>query len=68
MPPSSCRDRKVLWSCVIVARRTNSARWPGGTLRRRVAVNADTPLHVLAVEAGRTSVFRLTELSAARSA
>ena len=40
----------------------------GPMLRQRIAVNADAPLDVLAVEARRTPVFRLTEMSAARSA
>ena len=40
----------------------------GPMLRQRIAVTADAPLDVLAVEARRTPVFRLTELSAARSA
>jgi hypothetical protein len=37
-------------------------------LRQRIAVTADAPLDVLAVEARRTPVFRLTEMSAVRSA
>jgi deazaflavin-dependent oxidoreductase (nitroreductase family) len=40
----------------------------GPMLRQRIAVNADAPLDALAVEAQRTPVFRLTEISAARSA
>ena len=40
----------------------------GPMLRQRIAVNADAPLDVLAVEARRTPVFRLTEMSAVRSA
>ena len=40
----------------------------GPMLRQRIAVTADAPLDVLAVEARRTPVFRLTELSATRSA
>jgi deazaflavin-dependent oxidoreductase (nitroreductase family) len=40
----------------------------GPMLRQRIAVTADAPLDVLAVEARRTPVFRLTELSAVRSA
>jgi hypothetical protein len=34
----------------------------GPMLRQRIAVTADAPLEVLAVEARRTPVFRLTEL------
>jgi hypothetical protein len=40
----------------------------GPMLRQRIAVTADAPLEVLAVEARRTPVFRLTEMSAVRSA
>ena len=40
----------------------------GPMLRQRIAVTADAPLDVLAVEARRTPVFRLTEMSAVRSA
>ena len=40
----------------------------GPMLRQRIAVNADAPLDVLAVEARRTPVFRLTEMSAPRFA
>ena len=40
----------------------------GPMLRQRIAVTADAPLDVLAVEARRTPVFRLTEIPAARSA
>jgi deazaflavin-dependent oxidoreductase (nitroreductase family) len=39
----------------------------GPMLRQRIAVTADAPLDVLAVEARRTPVFRLTEMSAVRS-
>lgn len=39
----------------------------GPMLRQRIAVDADAPLDVLAAEARRTPVFRLTELRAARS-
>ena len=38
----------------------------GPMLRQRIAVSADAPLDVLAVEARRTPVFRLTEMSAVR--
>ena len=38
----------------------------GPMLRQRIAVNAEAPLDVLAVEARRTPVFRLTEMSAVR--
>jgi deazaflavin-dependent oxidoreductase (nitroreductase family) len=37
-------------------------------LRQRIAVTADAPLEVLAMEARRTPVFRLTEMHAVRSA
>ena len=40
----------------------------GPMLRQRIAVTADAPLDALAVEARRTPVFRLTEMSAVRSA
>jgi deazaflavin-dependent oxidoreductase (nitroreductase family) len=40
----------------------------GPMLRQRIAVKADAPLEVLAVEARRTPVFRLTVMSAVRSA
>ena len=40
----------------------------GPMLRQRIAVTADAPLDVLAVEARRTPVFRLTEMSTVRSA
>jgi deazaflavin-dependent oxidoreductase (nitroreductase family) len=40
----------------------------GPMLRQRIAVTADAPLEVLAVEARRTPVFRLTEIRAVRSA
>lgn len=40
----------------------------GPMLRQRIAVDADAPLDVLAAEARRTPVFRLTELRAAGSA
>ena len=40
----------------------------GPMLRQRMAVNADAPLDALALEARRTPVFRLTEMSAVRSA
>ena len=40
----------------------------GPMLRQRIAIDADAPLDVLAVEARRTPVFRLTEMSAVRSA
>lgn len=39
----------------------------GPMLRQRIAVDADAPLDVLAAEARRTPVFRLTELRAARA-
>jgi deazaflavin-dependent oxidoreductase (nitroreductase family) len=38
----------------------------GPMLRQRIAVNADAPLDVLALEARRTPVFRLTEVHAVR--
>jgi deazaflavin-dependent oxidoreductase (nitroreductase family) len=40
----------------------------GPMLRQRIAITADASLEVLAVEAQRTPVFRLTELRAVRSA
>jgi deazaflavin-dependent oxidoreductase (nitroreductase family) len=40
----------------------------GPMLRQRIGVTADAPLEVLAVEARRTPVFRLTEIRAMRSA
>jgi len=40
----------------------------GPMLRQRIDVSADAPLAVLATEAQRTPVFRLTELNAGRSA
>ena len=40
----------------------------GPMLHQRISVNADAPLEALAVEARRTPVFRLTEMSAVRSA
>jgi deazaflavin-dependent oxidoreductase (nitroreductase family) len=40
----------------------------GPMLRQRIAVTADAPLEVLAVEAQRTPVFRLTEVHTVRSA
>ena len=40
----------------------------GPMLRQRIAVDADAPLDVLAVEAHRTPVFRLTDMSEVRSA
>lgn len=40
----------------------------GPMLRQRIAVTADAPLDALAVEARRTPVFRLTEITTARSA
>ena len=40
----------------------------GPMLRQRIAVKADAPLDALALEARRTPVFRLTEVSAVRSA
>jgi deazaflavin-dependent oxidoreductase (nitroreductase family) len=39
----------------------------GPMLRQRIAVNAEAPLDALAVEARRTPVFRLTELSAVKT-
>ena len=40
----------------------------GPMLRQRIGVDAEAPLDVLAAEARRTPVFRLTEMSAGRSA
>jgi len=40
----------------------------GPMLRQRIGVTADAPLDVLAVEAHRTPVFRLTEMNAVRFA
>jgi deazaflavin-dependent oxidoreductase (nitroreductase family) len=40
----------------------------GPMLRQRIAIDADAPLDLLAVEARRTAVFRLTETRAAGSA
>jgi len=40
----------------------------GPMLRQRIGVTADAPLDVLAIEAQRTPVFRLTEMNAVRSA
>jgi deazaflavin-dependent oxidoreductase (nitroreductase family) len=40
----------------------------GPMLRQRIAVGADAPLDVLVVEARRTPVFRLTEMSVVRTA
>ena len=40
----------------------------GPMLRLRIALNADAPVEVLAVEARRTPIFRLTEMSTVRSA
>ncbi len=40
----------------------------GPMLRQRIAITTDAPLDVLAVEAQRTPVFRLTEISAVTSA
>jgi deazaflavin-dependent oxidoreductase (nitroreductase family) len=39
----------------------------GRMLRQRIAVSANAPLDVLAVEAQRTPVFRLTEMSVMRA-
>jgi hypothetical protein len=40
----------------------------GPMLRQRIAVNANAPLDVLAVEARHTPVFRLTPMSTVKSA